>query len=114
MCRTLLTRRVRAWPVSLPQAGQPAVLLIGAAGDVHLPEPADRFALQQAIAVDPEQLAQRGRVTAIGLAFLTIVGLDQDDLVAVVLPQHANQPVVEATDLEHGHEGLPVSAGHRG
>ena len=80
--------------------------MIGAAGDVDLPEPADRLALQQALAVDPEQLAERGRVTAIGLALLTIVGLDQDDLVAVVLLQQANQPVVEATDLEHGDERL--------
>src|SRR5262249_1253602 len=92
----------------LAQRGQPAVLLIGAAGDVALAEPADRLALQQAFAVDPEQLAERGRVPAIGLALLALVGLDQDHLVAVVLPQHANEPVVEATDLEHSHEGLPV------
>ena len=27
---------------------------------------------------------------------------------AAVVAQHADQPVVEATDLQHGHAGLPV------
>jgi hypothetical protein len=64
----------------------------------------DRLALQQAIAIDPEQFAQRGGVTAVGLAFLAFVRLDQNRFATPVIVQHANQPVVEATDLEYGDE----------
>jgi hypothetical protein len=92
----------------LAQGGQPPVLLVGAAGDVHLAQAAGRLAQKQAITVDPQQLAQGGGVPSIRLALLAGVGLDQDDLVAAVVAQQADQPVVEAADLEHGHEGLPV------
>jgi hypothetical protein len=59
--------------------------------------------LHPPLPVDPQQLAQGG-VTALGLALLALVGLDENHLVAVVLVQHADPPVVEATDLEHGDE----------
>ena len=34
----------------------------------------------------------------------SVVGLDQDHLVAVVLAQRVDEPVVKPTDLEHGDE----------
>jgi hypothetical protein len=106
MCRTLLTRRVLARLLAQPR--QPAVLLVGAAGDVDLAQAADRLAQKQAVAVDPQQLAQSGGASSIGLALLAGVGLDQDHPVAAVVSQQADQPVVEAADLEHGHERLAV------
>jgi hypothetical protein len=93
----------------LTKRGQPPVLLIAAAGDIDVAQTADRFALQQAVAVDPQQLTERGSVTAVGLAFLALLGLDQDYLVAAVISEHANQPIVEAADFEHGHERLAVA-----
>jgi hypothetical protein len=92
----------------LAQRGQPAVLLVGAAGDIDVPQAPDGLALQQAITMDPQQLAQRGGVPPIRLAFLAVFELDQNHLVAAVVSQHANEPIVEAADLEHGHEGLAV------
>jgi hypothetical protein len=92
----------------LAQRGQAPVLLVGAAGDVDLAQAADRLAVQQAVAVDPQQLTQRGGVSSVRLAYLAVLGLDQDHLVAAVIAEHANQPIAEATDLQHGHEGLAV------
>src|SRR5262245_31360076 len=89
----------------LAQHGQPPVLLVRGAGDVHLAQAADGLALEQAIAVDPQQLAQRGGIAPVGLAELPLFRLDEDHLVAAVVVQHANEPVVKATDLEHGDEG---------
>src|SRR5262249_34864405 len=76
----------------LAQRRQLAVRLIGAAGAIDLAPAADRLALPQAVAVDPQPLTERGGVPAIGLALLTIIGPDQDHLVAVVVVQHADQP----------------------
>src|SRR5262245_24930959 len=92
----------------LAQRGQPPVLLIRGASDVDLPQATHRLALQQTTAVDPQQLTQRRGITPIRLAFLAVVGLDQDHLVAAIISQHANQPIVEATDLQHGHDRLTV------
>src|SRR5262249_4965242 len=92
----------------------PPGLLVGAAGDVHLAQAADRLALQQAVAIDPQKLAQRGGIAPIGLAELPLLRLDEDHPVAAVVAQHANEPVVKATDLEHGDErlvpGQPLAA----
>src|SRR5262249_41132917 len=74
------------------------------AGDVHLAQAADRLALQQARAVDPQQLTRRSDIAPVGLVFLPIFRLDEDHLVAAVLVQQANQSDVEATDLEDGGE----------
>jgi hypothetical protein len=90
----------------LAQRGQPPVLLVGAAGDIDLAQAGDRLAQKQALAVGPQQLTEGGGVPAIRLALLAALGLDQDDLVAAVVLQQADRPVVEAADLEHGHEGL--------
>jgi hypothetical protein len=83
--------------------------LVGAAGNVHLTQAADRLAMQQTIAIDPQQLAQRSGITSIRLAFLPVVGLDQNHLVAAIVSQHANQPIVEATHFQHGHERLAIA-----
>jgi len=65
--------------------------------------------MQEAITVDPEQLAERRGITPIRLAFLAVVGLDQYHLVATIVSQHANQPIIEATDLQDGHEGPTIA-----
>jgi hypothetical protein len=43
----------------LTQRGQPAVLVVSAAGDIDLPQAADGLAVQQSIAIDLEQFTQR-------------------------------------------------------
>src|SRR6516162_4959915 len=93
----------------LAQRRQPPVLLVRAPGDIHLTQATDGFALQQPIPIDPQQLAQRGGVSSIGFAFLAFLGLDQNHLVAMVIMEHADQPIVKATDLEHGHERVAVA-----
>jgi len=75
----------------LAQRGQAPVLLVGAAGDVDLAQAANRLAVQQAVAVDPQQLTQRGGVPPVRLTLLAVLGLDQDDLVAAVIAEHANR-----------------------
>src|SRR5262249_22830961 len=54
--------------------------------------------------IDPQKLAQRGGIPSIGLAALPLLRLDENHLVAAVLVQQANQPVVKSTNLEHGDE----------
>src|SRR6185295_14929035 len=51
----------------------------------------------------------RRRVTSIRLALLPVLGLDQDDLVAAVVLQHSDQPIIKTTNLQHGHEGLAIA-----
>jgi hypothetical protein len=72
------------------------------------------LALQQAVAVDPQQLAQRGGIAPVRLTEFPLLRLDEDHLVAAVVAQHANEPVVKATDFEHGDErlarGQPLAA----
>ena len=48
-------------------------------------------------------------LTEIRLPFLPVVRLDQDHLVAAVVLQHADQPIVEATDFQDGHERFGLS-----
>jgi hypothetical protein len=88
----------------LAQRGQPPILLVRGTGDVDLAQAADRLALQQALPVDPQEFAQRRSIAPIGLTELPLFRLDEDHLVAAVVVQHANEPVIEATDLEHSDE----------
>ena len=67
--------------------------MIGAAGTLDLTQAADRIALQQAIAIAPQQFAQRGHVPPIRLPFPAVIGLDQIHLVAAAIVQYANQPM---------------------
>jgi arylsulfatase len=57
----------------------------------------------------PKEWIDKFRVSSIGLAFLAFLGLDQNHLLAVVITEHADQPIVKATDLEHGHESVAVA-----
>ena len=90
------------------ECGQSAVLLIGAVGDLDLPEAPDRFAGEEAIPVDPEQFAQSGRIPAIGFAAFTFFGLNEYHFVTAIISQHANQPVVEPADFHHRNERFVV------
>ena len=109
MCLILLTMRVRAPTGVFAECGQPSVLLIGGGGNVDLPQPTDRLALQQTGSVDPQQFAERRGVATIGLALLPFFGLDQDHFVAAVVLEHPDQPIVEAADFERGDERFVIA-----
>ena len=55
--------------------------------------------MKHATTVDPQQLAQCGGITAIGLLLFSIIGLDQDHFVTAVVVQHVNQPVAEPASI---------------
>ncbi len=86
------------------EGGEASVFLIGGRRNIDLPQATDGLACQQALLVDPEQFAQCCRVPPIGLLLFSFFGLDEDHLVAAVVAEHADQPIVEATDFEHGDE----------
>jgi hypothetical protein len=83
---------------------QTPVFLIRGGGDVDLPQTTDRLAREQPVSVDPEQFAERSRITSIRLTLLPFIRLNQDHLRAAVVSQHADQPIVKATDLKDRHE----------
>ncbi len=58
-------------------------------------------ALQKSLPIDPQQLAQSSGIASVGLAQLPVFRLDENHLVAAIIVQHLNQPVVEATNLKH-------------
>ena len=80
-----------------------SVLLIGGRGNVDLTQAADRFAREEAVPVEPQELAERV-VATLCLAFLPFVRLDQNHLVAAVVSQHADQLIVETAEFQDGDE----------
>src|SRR6476620_6311101 len=90
----------------LAERRQPAILLIRRGSDVDLSQTANRLAVQEPVPVDPQQLAERRGVASVGLALLSVVRLNQDYLVASVVLQHTDQPIIEATDFEHSDKQL--------
>jgi len=71
---------------------------------IAVTQTADGFAIQEAIPVAPQQLTQGRRITAIGLAAFAFLRLDENHLVATVVPQHPNQPVIEAAHFDDGND----------
>ena len=90
----------------LAECCQAPILLIGRGRDIDLPQTTDRLALQQPGAVRPQQFAQRGCIASIRFSFLSFFGLNHDHLLAAVVIQHPDQPIVEAADFEDNHELL--------
>ena len=54
--------------------------------------------------IDPENFGQGRGVAAVGLLFRSLFRLDQHGLLAVVLVEHFQQPVVEAADFQNRHK----------
>ena len=74
-----------------------------------MPQTADRLALQQTGSVNPQQFAERRGVATIGLTPLPFFRLDEDHLLATVVFEHVDQPIVEAADFEDGDERFVVA-----
>ncbi|WP_437222070.1 hypothetical protein SH661x_002617 [Planctomicrobium sp. SH661] len=90
------------------------VLLLSGAADVDLPQPADGFAFEEAIPVHPQQFTESRCITPVGLAAFAFLRLNEDDLVAPVIPQHPNQPVVEPAHFDDRDElFIPLSTTSR-
>ncbi|HWL09451.1 MAG TPA: hypothetical protein VNQ76_13670 [Planctomicrobium sp.] len=87
--------------------------LLRSTADVDLPQSENGLPLQETIPVDPQQFAQGGRITPVGLAAFAFFRLNEDDFVTAIVPQHSNPPVIEATDFDDGNEGLLLLNTHR-
>jgi hypothetical protein len=92
----------------LPQRGQPPALLIGRRRQLHLPQAVDRLPSEKAVTIDPQQFAQRRRITLVGLRFLPLFRLNQDHLATQVFFQRLEQPIVEPTDFHHRQECISI------
>ena len=64
---------------------RPAMFSTGLGGDVDLPHPANGFALKQAVSINPQQFAECGCIVPVCLAFLLLIGLDQNYILAAVV-----------------------------
>ena len=56
--------------------------------------------------VGPQELAQSSGITTVCLTTFAFFGLDEDDLVAAIVLEHADEPIVEATDFDDRDELL--------
>ena len=72
----------------------------------------DRLVRCQPVAVQPQQFAQFGGVSSIGLLSGTVFGLDQDDPLAAKVPEHLDQPVVKPADFDNRPESTALLNSH--
>lgn len=76
---------------------------------VDLPYTTHWLALQEPRSVDPQEFTQSRGVATIGLVILPFLRLDEDHVVATVVVEHPDQPIVESADFESSDERLALA-----
>ncbi len=88
--------------VSRAERGQlPIVGLLGR-GWLNPPQAQRMLAVEELLAMHPQQVRQVAGVAAVGLLFGAFRRLDHDDFPAAVFLDHVQQPGVHAADFEDG------------
>jgi len=83
---------------ALPHRRQLSVFSLAIGRQLDTANPLDFLACQETLTIDPQELAQRIGVSAVGFLPGPLLGLDQNRFSAAVFAEEFQQPVVEAAD----------------